>query len=471
MRSEKPRPDPPPPGLQGASEDHYPSTRCPESRPPLSSGPLFAGRYEIVEELGRGGMGVVSRARDTRLPRDVAIKVPLHIHGPDSLRRFFKEAEAAAKLDHPHICRILDLGEADGLPYIVLAFIDGKTLAEVVDHRPVDPTRAAKIIRRIARTIQFAHDRGIIHRDLKPTNLMISPHRELIVMDFGLARVEGDDRKTQTGQVFGTLPYMSPEQVQGHAREMGKGCDIYTLGVIFYELLTGRLPFLGPTWEIARQIILVDPIPPSSIDRDLDPELDAIILKAMAKQIPDRFLSMNRFAEAIAAHLRRIGSLSDSGVTPRSVPEPAKPPPPAPVPAKNPERQGVALPVRLRPEPLRERGRRRLKAWDGLVWGSIAILALIGLHTFLTADRPKAKAQATGSRLESEPIAERLRAPARARQASIPTGGVDPDVIRHAPGFDNGSMPVSSNHHPPPGPPRPWMKRRPPPDFPGKSTR
>ena len=253
---------------------------------------LFAGRYEIVEELGRGGMGVVSRARDTRLPRDVAIKVPLHLREPDSLRRFFKEAEAAAKLDHPNICRILDLGESDGLPYIVLAFIPGRTLAEVVDHRPVEPIRASKIARSIARTIQFAHDRGIIHRDLKPSNLMIGPHRELIVMDFGLARLEGEERKTLTGQVFGTLPYMSPEQVQGQAREMGKGCDIYTLGVIFHELLTGRLPFPGPAWELPQQIVMVEPAPPSSINPQIDPVIDAIVQKAMSKKIHDRFVSM-----------------------------------------------------------------------------------------------------------------------------------------------------------------------------------
>jgi serine/threonine protein kinase len=405
-------------------------------------------------------MGVVSRARDTRLPRDVAIKVPLHLQDPNSLRRFFKEAEAAAKLDHPHICRILDLGEADGLPFIVLAFIDGKTLAEVVDHQPVDPIRAAKITRRIARTIQFAHERGIIHRDLKPANLMISPHRELIVMDFGLARLEGDERRTQTGQVFGTLPYMSPEQVQGHARDMGKGCDIYTLGVIFYELLTGRLPFQGPAWEIPRQIIRVEPIPPSSIDRDLDPELDAIVLKAMAKEIPDRFGSMDEFARAIEAHLRHIGSLSDSGVAPRPAPGPAQVTPPGPVAVEKPGRRQVAFPVRIRPEPLREPGRRGLKAWDGLVWGSIAVLALVGGYVFHSADRGRARAPATGLTTETRPVVAKSRGPARVMPVSTRTGDEDSTVIRYNPSIDNGSIPETPNRKLLPGTARPLMKRR-----------
>jgi serine/threonine protein kinase len=358
-------------------------------------------------------MGVVLRARDTRLPRDVAIKVPLHLREPDSLRRFFKEAEAAAKLDHPHICRILDLGEADGLPFIVLAFIEGRTLAEVVGRRLVDPTRASKITRNIARTIQFAHDRGIIHRDLKPSNLMIGPHRELIVMDFGLARLEGDERKTQTGQVFGTLPYMSPEQVQGQAREMGKGCDIYTLGVIFHELLTGRLPFRGPAWDLPRQIIGVEPPSPSSIIPGIDRELDAIILKAMAKEIRDRFESMDEFARAIAGYLRRVGSLSDSDVRPRAGPVAGPGPPAGPRPGE------AALPVCLRRESLRgEPARSHSRASEGLIWGLIVVLVLVVVHIFIaTEDRP-AESPSTTPRVESAPVVERSRNEARIRPVS-----------------------------------------------------
>ena len=337
-------------------------------------------------------MGVVSRARDTRLPRDVAIKAPLHLRDPDSLRRFFKEAEAAAKLDHPNICRILDLGEADGLPFIVLAFIEGRTLAQVVSRRQVEPTRASKIVRSVARTIQFAHERGVIHRDLKPANLMVGPRRELIVMDFGIARLEGEERKTQTGQVFGTPAYMSPEQVQGHARRMGKGCDIYALGIILYELLTGRLPFLGSNWELYEQIVRVKPVPPSAIAPGIDPELDAIVLRAMAKKIEDRFASMTEFAEALASYLRWVGSLSSSGVRAGTNLEPAPVVPP-----------DSALSIRVRREPLREPARRRFKSRDGMIWGAIAVVGLVGANIYHATEDPPAKAPPTAPKVAPAP--------------------------------------------------------------------
>ena len=424
MRSKIPNPDLHRRPSQGVSRDQgrsrenpppevaseaYPPTRCPDPLPPPFSEPLFAGRYQIVKELGRGGMGVVSQARDTRLPRDVAIKVPLKLQDPESLRRFFKEAEAAAKLDHPHICRILDIGEVDGLPYIVLAFIPGRTLAEMLNHRPVEPVRAAKITRSIARTIQFAHDRGIIHRDLKPANLMIGPHRELIVMDFGLARLEGDERKTLTGQVFGTLPYMSPEQVQGHAGDMGKSCDIYTLGVIFYELLTGRRPFEGLAWELPQQIVQLEALPPSSIDPEIDPDLDAIVLKAMAKKIPDRFGSMKEFAEAIANYLQRIGSLSNSGLTPKTPPPPTRAEPPGPVPST--KIRTADFPVKLRPEPLRDPVSRGLKFRDGIFWGTIVVLVLIVVNLFIAFERGSPRALKLDPKIESGVVAKKLKAP------------------------------------------------------------
>jgi serine/threonine-protein kinase len=351
-------------------------------------------------------MGVVSRARDTRLGRDVAIKAPLHLRDEESLRRFFKEAEAAAKLDHPNICRILDLGEADGLPFIVLAFVDGKTLAEVVDHRRVEPLRAAKIVRSVAKTLQFAHDRGVIHRDLKPANLMVGAHRELIVMDFGLARLEGEERKTQTGQVFGTPAYMSPEQVQGLARDMGKGCDIYALGVIFYELLTGRLPFRGATWELPEQIIRNQAAPPSTLNPEVAPELDAIVLRAMAKKIDDRFASMAELAEAIAAYLRRVGSLSNSEVRVGAKPIAAE----AAIP------QGDAFAIRLRREPLREPARARSRARDALIWISIIVAGLVGAHVYRATEPP------------AEPVP--VTKPSPIRTAPRRVGKLDPTVLR-----------------------------------------
>jgi serine/threonine protein kinase len=355
------------------------STRFPESSNPPDR--LFAGRYRIIKELGRGGMGVVSQAEDTRLPRDVAIKVPIRLDDPESRRRFLKEAEAAAKLDHPNICRILDLGEADGLPYIVMAFVRGRTLAEVVNRQPLDPILAAKITRRIARTLQFAHDLGISHRDLKPVNLMIGPRRELIVMDFGLARLEDDERRTRTGQVFGTLPYMAPEQVQGHAADMGKSCDIYTLGVIFYELLTGRLPFEGPAWELPRQIVQLDPEPPSKSRPLLDPAWDAIVLKALSKQIRERFGSMDQFGRAIQEQIPRGRPGPPDGTPPRIDPDGSYAGP-----------AQAVLPVRVRPEPLRPANNRPPKH-EGVAWlalGLMTMLGLVSIATYPPAPAPQA---------------------------------------------------------------------------------
>ena len=421
MRPEIPRDDPRrpehparglSPGNRPIEPDDYPPTRCPGPLEPPGPTPLFAGRYEIVRELGRGGMGVVSLARDTRLPRDVAIKVPRHHLEPDSLRRFFREAQAAAKLDHPNICRILDLGEADGLPFIVLAFVRGRTLAEVVEHRPVEPTQAAKVARSVARTIQFAHDRGIVHRDLKPANLMIGDRRELVVMDFGLARLEDEERRTQTGQVFGTPAYMSPEQVQGRAEDMGKSCDIYTLGVILYQLLAGRLPFRGPGWDLPRQIIQVEPEPPSTVVRGIDSEMDAIVGRAMAKEIRDRYRSMEEFAGALADYLRRRGSLSDSGMKFGPSTPPTGPSAAVPVPLAEPAHRADALPVRLREEPLRERGRHRFGVWDGLAWGAIALLAVAGVDILLAAGRGPAPAPSA-----APPVAK-ARPPAPTRPVS-----------------------------------------------------
>ena len=391
-------------GSHAPIDEDCPLTRVPDSTDREGAKALFAGRYEIIKELGRGGMGVVTLARDTRLPRAVAIKAPLRSQDPVSLKRFFKEAEAAAKLDHPNICRILDLGEVDGLPYIVLAHIPGRTLAEVVGRRAVDPIKAAKLTRGLARTIHYAHERGIIHRDLKPSNLMVSPHRHLIVMDFGLARLEGGDRETQTGQVIGTVPYMSPEQVQGLVDEMGTGCDIYSLGVIFYELLTGHRPFEGEAWDLPRQIVRDEPLPPSAIFPDLDPELDDIVLRALAKKARDRYRSMDEFARAIADHLRRLDFLSDSAVASKKGSSTGSGPVEVVVP---PSVVSELFSVELNHQPLRDPVPRSLSVRDGLIWAAVLVMGLIGLNLFVSWDRPKPSGPKEVPKLPGDPNPEK----------------------------------------------------------------
>ena len=269
--------------------------------PPL---PVVLGRYRLEQQLGQGGMGAVYRAEDSQLGRTVALKVPfLSGPGADAIRaRFLREAQSAAVLAHPNICPVHDLGEIDGVPYITMAFIKGTSLARLIDPaRPLDPCRATVLVRKVALALDDAHQKGVIHRDLKPANVMLDERGEPIVMDFGLARrADGDLALTQEGELMGTPAYMPPEQVSGNVAAMGPACDIYSLGVMLYELVAGRPPFQGDLFSLVGQIT-ADPAPPPSRFRPgLSPRLDEICLCALAKQPGDRFPSMRAFADALA---------------------------------------------------------------------------------------------------------------------------------------------------------------------------
>jgi serine/threonine protein kinase len=209
--------------------------------------PAPFGRYKLLKLLGQGGMGTVYLAQDTQLDRRVALKIPLFdsADGSHVLERFYREARAAATVHHPNICPIYDVGENDGVPYLTMAFIEGRPLAEIAGTKPLTPRQSALLVRKLALALAEAHQQKVIHRDLKPANIMIDRRSEPIVMDFGLARRShaGDVRMTQEGSAMGTPSYMPPEQVSGNVDLMGPGSDIYSLGVILYELLAGRLPF------------------------------------------------------------------------------------------------------------------------------------------------------------------------------------------------------------------------------------
>ncbi len=270
--------------------------------------PTNFSRYRVVKLLGQGGMGAVYLAQDMQLDRPVALKIPTFSgnDGPMVLERFQREARAAATILHPNVCPLYDVGEIDGVPYLTMGYIDGKPLAAYVAARPQPPRQSAFLVRKLALALAEAHKRGVIHRDLKPANVMIDKRSEPIIMDFGLARRarSGDARLTQMGSMMGTPAYMPPEQVSGDVNLMGPGCDIYSLGVILYELLAGRLPFTGDAMAMLSQVLLDDPPPPSKFRPDLDPELEAICLKAMAKKIPDRHASMTELATALQDYLR-----------------------------------------------------------------------------------------------------------------------------------------------------------------------
>lgn len=273
------------------------------------------GRYVIEGVLGEGGMGAVYLARDTMLNRQVALKVPKFNNNKDSehaIARFYREARALATLHHPNICPVYDVGEEQGQHYISMAYIDGSPLSDYVDPaKPLPQSQAVKVLRKLARALQEAHTAGIVHRDLKSANIHVDRRGEPIVMDFGLALVEDTDvRVTQTGMIMGTPAYMPPEQVMGKLDEIGPRSDIFSLGVIFYELLTGTLPFEGPATSVIGQILTVDPPTPISRRPEIDPALQAICLTMIAKQQGDRYPDMQAVYATLTKWLKSGGELN-----------------------------------------------------------------------------------------------------------------------------------------------------------------
>ncbi|MBN9518140.1 serine/threonine protein kinase [bacterium] len=257
--------------------------------------------------LGEGGFGRVYRGFDPVLTREVAIKVPLRAGlSPDVRERFLREARAAATIHHPNVCPIHDVGTDGDLPFIVMHFVAGGTLAGLLARRKslLPLPHAAAIVRKLALGVAAAHQVGVVHRDLKPQNVLWDDaRRQVLITDFGLARVTGDAAFTPERQVFGTLAYMSPEQAAGRNDEVGPRSDVYTRGVILYEMLTGGPPFRGTVYELLWKV--AQELPPSALALrpDLDPWLDAICAKAMAKAATARYASARALADDLAAYL------------------------------------------------------------------------------------------------------------------------------------------------------------------------
>ncbi len=264
------------------------------------------GPYRIVGKLGEGGMGSVFLAHDPRLDRQVALKMPRYsrIEDPEILNRLMQEARAAAGLRHAHICPIYEVGDAEGQPYIAMAYIRGTTLHEWIKQKP--PVRdVAEMMATLSEAVDFAHERGIVHRDLKPRNVMMDAETNTpILMDFGLAVDVGHDaiRRTQDGQVLGTPAYMSPEQAAGRILEVNRASDIYSLGAILYELLSGDLPFKGTLAETLAKVQQEEPASLRTIAPNVHRDLETIVLKCMAKEPGIRYSS----AAELAADLRRF---------------------------------------------------------------------------------------------------------------------------------------------------------------------
>jgi len=316
-----PPPPPPPP---------------PSNHPPATG--LIGGRYELGELLGRGGMAEVRKGHDTRLGRVVAIKRLRTDLASDATfqARFRREAQSAASLNHPSIVAVYDTGEetaTDGTavaqPYIVMEFVAGRTLRDILrEGRKILPERALEITSGVLSALDYSHRAGIIHRDIKPGNVMLTPSGDVKVMDFGIARAISDasSTMTQTAAVVGTAQYLSPEQARGET--VDSRSDVYSAGCLVYELLTGRPPFVGDSpVAVAYQHVREPARPPSDHDTDLPPAVDAIVMKALAKRLEDRYQSAAAMRSDIERYL--AGRPVQAQVPPRAEPIPPVPPPPA----------------------------------------------------------------------------------------------------------------------------------------------
>jgi eukaryotic-like serine/threonine-protein kinase len=252
---------------------------------------VLLDRYEVGRLLGAGGMAEVFEGRDRLLSRRVAIKVPLsqHAHDPEFAHRFRREAQAAASLSHPGVVAVYDTGSENGTHFIVMEYVDGRTLKDVIRaEAPLYPGRAAEITADVCAALAAAHARGLVHRDVKPANIMLMPDGRVKLMDLGIARAAAGETLTQTAAMLGTAQYLSPEQAQGQAVDFRS--DLYSLGCCLYEMLTGTVPFRGATAvAIAYRHVREDPAPPRLLNPDIPPSLEAVCLKAMAKRPEDRY--------------------------------------------------------------------------------------------------------------------------------------------------------------------------------------
>lgn len=334
----------------------------------MKTGEVVAGRYELEDLLGVGGMSSVYRARDRVLERTVALKI-LHeqfSHDPSYVERFRREARAIAKLSHPNIVTVIDRGEFEGRQFIVFEYVGGETLKQLATREaPLPPDRALALVHQVARGLAFAHEHGIVHRDVKPHNVLLDQDGAAKVTDFGIARSLGgaDDGLTQTGTVLGTGAYISPEQAIG--RPADERSDQYSLGALLYELLTGRIPYDGESIVAVATRHVRDPVPNVREERpDISPRVDALIRRAMAKRPEDRFPSTDAMIGAIEACLAdevTRGRADDNGH------------------AGDGETQVMAAPAPSTPffdPPTPERRRRGRRRFPSRLLAALAVLAL-----------------------------------------------------------------------------------------------
>jgi serine/threonine protein kinase len=264
----------------------------------LIGGTTFAGRYQIIEELGRGGMGVVYKAQDTKLKRTVALKfLPQELtHISEVKERFMREAQAAAALDHPHICTVYEFDETEEKTFISMAYIEGESLKKKIESGPFELNEALRIAIQAAEGLQEAHKKGVVHRDIKSANIMVTEKDEAKIMDFGLARVTGTTLVTKEGMTMGTIAYMSPEQARGE--KVDQRTDIWSFGVVLYEMFSGQLPFKGDHDQaIVYSILNEKPKPIMDLHTEIPMSIEQVVAKALEKNPDERYQNIDELLD------------------------------------------------------------------------------------------------------------------------------------------------------------------------------
>jgi serine/threonine-protein kinase len=343
----------------------------------LAEGSVFDGRYRVLGRIGGGGMADVHLAEDTHLQRRVALKV-LHRHFAQDrqfVERFRREAEAAARLSQPNIVAVYDRGEFEGTYYIAMQYVEGPTLRELID-RGLSIEQAVAIVRQVLEAARYAHRNGVVHRDLKPQNVIVDPEGKAMVTDFGIARAGVSDI-TQTGSVMGTPHYLSPEQAQG--QEVTAVSDLYSIGVMLYEALTGRVPFEGESAvAIAMKQVAEVPQRPSTLNPRVSPALDAVVMRALEKEPGQRFQNADAFIAALTAAMREPAGAGTADFA-------ALPP-------------AYVAPAEAEEAPPGEQERRRRRWW--LIGLLAAVIAGVLLALLLTRDTTTEVPDVTGKQLE-----------------------------------------------------------------------
>lgn len=275
----------------------------------LAAGETF-GRYQIARQLGQGAMGAVYLAYDPQLERYVALKTPFVGTDPAVVKGFYREARSAAQVRSPYVCPIYEVDSVGGVLFLSMAFIEGRPLSKWIhEDEPHTLEDIGWMFYKIASGVQKAHAQAVIHRDLKPDNIMVDSDGEPVIMDFGLARRLDDEvRLTTAGEISGTPAYMSPEQVRGNPDEIGPQSDIYSLGVVLYEMLTGNVPFQGQLMSILHKVVNEEPLPPSAVQPALpaDSPIEQICLKMMVKNTSERYASMTDVLADVQLVLRQL---------------------------------------------------------------------------------------------------------------------------------------------------------------------